>query len=117
MKGASTAQQNELLYQHGINFNDIPHWQRRGTGLHWQDYQKTGSDPRTGNQTTATRRTLHINDQLPVKDEYRALVMQALTTEAPALPRQPLHSVTSVGAAYSAVPTLPQGAAQGGERS
>jgi tRNA(His) 5'-end guanylyltransferase len=58
MKGASTAQQNELLYQHGINFNDIPHWQRRRTGLHWQGYQKTGSDPRTGIQATATRRTL-----------------------------------------------------------
>jgi Thg1 C terminal domain len=98
IKGASTAQQNELLYQHGINFNDIPHWQRRRTGLHWLGYQKTGSDPRTGIQATATRRMLHINDQLPVKDEYRALVMQVLTTEAPALPRQPLHGVTSVGA-------------------
>jgi hypothetical protein len=42
---------------------------------------------------------LHINDQLSVKDEYRALVMQLLTTQAPALPRQPLHDVTSVGAA------------------
>ena len=104
MKGASTARQNELLYQHGINFNDIPHWQRRGTGLQWQDYEKTGSDPRTGIQTTATRRTLHINDQLPIKDEYRALVMQALTTQTPALPGRPLHGVTSVGTATHAEP-------------
>lgn len=97
MKGASTARQNELLYQHGVNFNDIPHWQRRGTGLHWQDYQKAGRDPRTGIQTTATRRTLHVNDTLPVKDEYRALVTQILITQAPGLPGRPLHDITSVG--------------------
>lgn len=96
---ARAAPQNELLYRHGINFNDIPHWQRRGTGLHWRDYQKTGSDPRTGIQATATRRTLPINDQLPVKDEHRALVMQILTIQTPALPGRPLHDATSVGAA------------------
>jgi len=78
--------QNELLCQHGINFNDIPHRQRRGTGLQWQDHQKAGSDPRTGTQATATRRTLHVNDMLPVKDEYRALVTQILATHAPASP-------------------------------
>ena len=80
MKGATTAQQNELLYQHGINFNDTPRWQRRGTGLYWQDYQKSGNDPRTGVETIATRRTLHIDNQLPAKDDYRALVTQILTT-------------------------------------
>jgi hypothetical protein len=69
------------------------------TGLHRQDYQKTGSDLRTGIQATATRRTLHVNDQLPVQDEYRALVTQLLTTQAPALSGRPLHDVTSVGAA------------------
>jgi tRNA(His) guanylyltransferase len=27
---------NELLFQHGINFNEVPLWQRRGVGLHWE---------------------------------------------------------------------------------
>lgn len=79
LAGASTAQQNELLYQHGINFNDVPSWQRRGIGLHWQAYRKPGNDPRTGTETVAIRRRLHINDQLPVKDEYRAMVTAAVT--------------------------------------
>lgn len=105
MKGASTVRQNELLHQHGVNFHDIPHWQRRGTGLHWQDYRKAGSDPRTGIQTTAIRRTLHINDQLPVKDEYRALVTQILTTQTPALPGRPLPGVTSAGAVAASLHT------------
>jgi len=80
LKGASTAQQNELLYQHGINFNDIPSWQRRGISMHWEDYSKPGNDPRTGAETTAIRRRLKIDDQLPVKDEYHAMVTHLLTS-------------------------------------
>lgn len=78
LAGASTAQQNELLYQHGINFNNVPPWQRRGTGLRWQACGKTGTDPRTGAQVTATRRQLRVDHQLPAKDEYHAMVMAAL---------------------------------------
>lgn len=62
---ASTAQQNELLYRHGTNFNDLPPWQRRGIGLRWLDYAKTGRDPRTGAEATAVRRRLFADDQLP----------------------------------------------------
>jgi tRNA(His) guanylyltransferase len=79
LNGASTAAQNELLHRHGVNFNDIPLWQRRGIGLRWQPYSKTGSDPRTGAEATATRRRLHIDDQLAMKDEYRAMVTLAIT--------------------------------------
>lgn len=79
---ASTAQQNELLYRHGINFNDLPTWQRRGIGLRWQEYVKTGRDPRTGVEATAVRRRLSIDDQLPLKDQYRAIVAAALAASA-----------------------------------
>jgi hypothetical protein len=34
--------------------------------------------PRTGQATTAIRRSLHIEDQLPVKDGYRALIAAAI---------------------------------------
>lgn len=80
LEGASTADQNELLYQHGVNFNDLPAWQRRGTSLYWEDYTKAGNDPRTGAETTATRRRLKADSYLPVKDEYHAMVMHQLTS-------------------------------------
>jgi tRNA(His) guanylyltransferase len=80
LAGASTAEQNELLYRNGINFNDVPAWQRRGLGLRWEDYPKTGHDPRTGTPATAIRRRLRIDDQLPMKDQYRAMVLAAVTT-------------------------------------
>ena len=43
----SVAQKNELLWQRGINFNDLPLWQRRGVGIYWESYQKTGTNPLT----------------------------------------------------------------------
>jgi tRNA(His) guanylyltransferase len=42
MLGLSIADKNELLFQHGINYNDLPNWQKRGTGLYWEDYEKIG---------------------------------------------------------------------------
>jgi tRNA(His) guanylyltransferase len=83
LTGVSTSGLNELLYQHGINYNDVPAWQRRGTGLYWQDHLKTGHDPRTGAEPVVTRRRLHIDDQLPVKDQYRALITDLATAAPP----------------------------------
>jgi len=30
------AEKNEFLFQHGVNFNDVPSWQKRGIGLYWE---------------------------------------------------------------------------------
>ncbi len=47
----STANKNELLFQHGVNFNDLPAWQKRGVGLYWEDYEKERHNPVTGERT------------------------------------------------------------------
>ena len=70
----SVADKNELLWQRGINFNDLPLWQRRGTGLYWQRYQKTGTNPLTNEAVSTTRRQLTTNLELPMRDEYGTLV-------------------------------------------
>jgi tRNA(His) 5'-end guanylyltransferase len=74
----SVAEKNELLWQRGINFNELPLWQRRGTGLYWQTYQKTGTNPLTKEVVTTTRRQLTTNLELPMRDEYGALVRELL---------------------------------------
>lgn len=33
MLGLSVSQKNELLFQYGINFNDLPNWQKRCVGF------------------------------------------------------------------------------------
>ena len=41
LSGKSVADKNELLFQHGVNFNHVPNWQKRGVGLYWSTYQKS----------------------------------------------------------------------------
>jgi len=71
LRGKGTAFQNELLFQHGINFNETPLWQRRGDGIFWEEYEKEGLDPRDFSPTVTRRRRICINRELPMKDEYR----------------------------------------------
>lgn len=78
LDGASTGDKNELLFQRGLNFNDLPIWQRRGVGVYWQTYAKTGVDPRTGQTAEAQRRRLYTDLELPLGDEHAALVRRLL---------------------------------------
>ncbi len=75
-KGASHL--NELLFREGINFNDLPVWQRRGTGLYWQRYRKEGYDPVRGIPVTAVRRRLRVDLDLPMGREYDRLIRQII---------------------------------------
>jgi len=68
------AYQNELLFQRGVNFNDLPVWQRRGTGLYWTEEEETGMNPLTGESTQTLRRRVRIDEQIPMGDEYERFV-------------------------------------------
>lgn len=81
LKGFSVSDMNELLFQRGINFNDVPHWQRRGIGMYWKEYTKEGYNPVTGEKTLAVRRRLYADLTLPLKEEYGAF-LRTLITEA-----------------------------------
>ena len=78
LDGLSIADGNELLFQRGINFNDLPAWQRRGIGLYWQTYTKIGTDPRTGETAEAERRRLHTDLELPLGDAYVTFLQERL---------------------------------------
>lgn len=72
--GMSVADKNELLFSRGINFNDLSVWQKRGTGLYWQAYDKEGHNPVTGKTVTTQRRRINVDFDLPLKDDYRNLI-------------------------------------------
>jgi tRNA(His) guanylyltransferase len=72
--GASVAQKNELLFQNGINFAKLPAWQRRGIGLYWENYEKDGTNPKTGATTKTLRRRIKTDLDLPIKDAYTAFL-------------------------------------------
>ena len=78
LKGQSIAAKNELLFQHGINFNDVPSWQKRGIGLYWEEYEKPSCNPITGAEGSTRRRRIKTNFELPMKDKYGDLVRTLL---------------------------------------
>jgi tRNA(His) guanylyltransferase len=77
--GLSTSEKNELLFHSGINFNDLPLWQKRGAGVWWRETEKAGVNPKTGEHTVTTRRRLHRELELPMRDEYDAFIRMRLT--------------------------------------
>ena len=80
----SVSDKNELLFKHGINFNDLPSWQKRGVGIYWETYEKLGTNPKTGEAVTASRRRLTKSFDLPMKDRYSTFIetmVQAATPE------------------------------------
>lgn len=70
----SVAQKNELLFQHNINFNQIPNWQKRGVGLVWDVQEQPAVNPQTGEAVLARRRYLKVKLDLPMKDEYGTFI-------------------------------------------
>ena len=78
LEGKSVAYKNELLFQHGINFDNIPAWQKRGIGVYWEDYEKNGLNPVTGKMENALRRRLMVNYELPLRDKYTQMIADIL---------------------------------------
>ena len=74
LRGLSVSGKHELLFQHGINFNDLPAWQKRGSGLSWEEYDRPGANPVTGEPTLARRRRIRRDLELPVRDAYSAFL-------------------------------------------
>lgn len=78
LKGLSVSDKNELLFAHGINFNDLPNWQKRGVGLYWEEYDKAAENPITAETVTARRRRIQRDLDLPMRDEYSQFILKLI---------------------------------------
>jgi len=74
----SKADKNELLFVRGVNFNDLPSWQKRGVGLVWRSYAKSAVNKLTGAPTVALRQRIERVDELPLGDGYGHFIEQLL---------------------------------------
>lgn len=70
----SVGEKNELLFQRGINFNNLPLWQKRGTGLYWESYEKEAVNKLTGEKVFVTRRRIKVDYELPMRDDYSKFI-------------------------------------------
>ena len=81
LAGLSVAEKNELLFRHGINFNELPNWQKRGIGVLWETYEKAATNPLTGEAVVAVRRRIRVEFNLPMKDEYSDWIRELIDRE------------------------------------
>ncbi len=70
----SVSEKNEFLFQRGINFNELPSWQKRGVGVYWQSYEKEAMNPLTGEVVNASRKRLCTDAELPMREQYSDFV-------------------------------------------
>ena len=80
LSGKSVSEKNEILFQSGVNFNDLPLWQKRGVGIYWEDYAKTGTNPKSNETVQSFRRRLKVDLSLPMRDEYSQFIARVLQT-------------------------------------
>lgn len=78
IESKSTSDKNEILFKYGINFNDIPKWQKRGVGIYWTEVEKEALNPKTNEKVLCKRRNLHTEFDLPMKDAYDDFIMKIL---------------------------------------
>lgn len=82
LEGRSISYKNELLHSRGINFDKIPSWQKRGIGVWWENYEKAGVNPVTGNGEKTLRRRMKVEYELPLRDEYGDMIESFLVSTA-----------------------------------
>lgn len=74
VKGLNRQEKHDLLFSRQINFNTLPSWQKRGSGIYWQAVEKVGFNPKTQQATLSTRRQLLTDLELPLGDDYSQFI-------------------------------------------
>ncbi len=78
LEGKTVAYKNELLFQKGINYNDLPGWQKKGVGVYFKDTVKDGFNPIKNENVMAIRRELYSDFDIPFGEEYKKFVLSFL---------------------------------------
>lgn len=79
IQGKAVSYKNELLFENGINFNNIASWQKRGIGFYWNDFEKKGWNPVKNQEETVMRRAIKVDMELPKADAYNNFVLDLLS--------------------------------------
>ncbi|MBL1222930.1 hypothetical protein JET18_18900 [Chryseobacterium sp. L7] len=74
----SQSDKNELLFQFGINYNNLPLWQKRGVGIYSKVVTKEGFNPLTQMTSQCLRNELYHEKDLPIREDYRLFLKDIL---------------------------------------
>ena len=80
LEGQSVSFKNELLFSRGINYNDLPGWQKHGIGIYYKDIEKEGYNPVLKTTTWTTRKELYTDLDINIGEPYRDWLRELLKT-------------------------------------
>lgn len=78
MNKKSIGWMNEFLFQEGINYDKLPDWQKRGVGVYWVEYRKSGYNPKTKETVDVDRSKLRVDHKLPIKVDYDKFLIELI---------------------------------------
>jgi len=77
--GMSVSNKNDFLFdQMGINFNELPVWQRRGVGVYKESIEIAGKNPKNGESVTTIRCRNKVDMTLPMKKAYDTFLLNLI---------------------------------------
>lgn len=83
LEGQDILFKKELLLSYGIDYNDynaLPHWQRYGAVLHYEQIEKKGTNRKTGEPVRFFRRELVLNEELPAGEKFGDYILELMDT-------------------------------------
>lgn len=78
LEGKSMAEKNQILFENGVNYNDLPAWQKRGVGFKYELMEISATNTKTKGVVSASRRKLNVQMTLPLNADYEALIKEIL---------------------------------------
>ena len=79
LEGKSIAYKNQFLFENGINYNDLPSWQKRGVGLLYETVETSAYNPKSETMVSASRKRLGVEMNLPLNMEYEIMLKELVT--------------------------------------
>ncbi|MCI7233981.1 MAG: guanylyltransferase [Oscillospiraceae bacterium] len=80
LEGQDILFKKELLLSYGIDYNALPHWQRYGAVLHYEQIEKKGTNRKTGEPVRFFRRELVLNEELPAGEKFGDYILELMDT-------------------------------------
>lgn len=68
-----------LLRSYGLNYKEIPNWQRNGIAIKWKEIEKEGYNPKRKEKVIVKRRVLSSDFELPIGDSYQTFVEKLIS--------------------------------------
>ncbi len=70
IKGLKSNEIHELLFERGINLNDVDTWKKRGIGIYKKESEIEGFNPVKNEKTVSSRLELYVDYELDLFDKH-----------------------------------------------